>query len=291
MKRIGLIVLLSLAAAAAWAQAPFAGRSFRLAEQGETGPFMTTCAFEIEGTYRWSFSTGESESKRRGTYLARPDASTSVTGHSFGTIEMEYVQEDSDFLGRVSESKGTAAYNYAFAHGVLVLYDDERIRTIWTDGHGHLYQPEYTAEATSELVETLSGGTVRYAAANALPDASLNDFWSEGEPGPGVGSEIVFPFANTQGEKPRAVIVYSGVHRRDDLFEKNARPKEISVYYAPEHSLEASIVLADTSQPQIFLLPGSFEVPGVHLGVDSVYPGSRWEDMCITAVSILAEAW
>jgi hypothetical protein len=113
--------------------------------------------------------------------------------------------------------------------------------------------------------------------------------WAEGAEGNGVGEWLEFLI-----EVPRplhAVFISPGYYKydKDDtLFKANTRPKSVKVTLNGEHEFIAT--LKDAMTEHMMVVTGYPKaVKTVRLTIMDVYPGSKFEDLCISSVSVLAK--
>lgn len=289
MKRVAyLCTVLLLGAATATAQPAFVDRGFVLAELFEVGPFATSAWFGSDGSYTWLFQTGDSTTERRGTF-ATSDVVRRIApfgDHEYGRIRLEYVETVSFDGPPVEPRSVTSDFRYAFANDVLVLYTDDRIVELFADHpEAVLYQVDFNPQASSELTEELASGPVTYSARNVRPDASLADFWAEGVPGSGEGSSLDLSLSD--GSLLERVVVWNGVFRREDLYSRNARVREMVLSQAASR---VTVELPDWREPVVLPLDGWPRTSDVRIDVMSVYPGTQWEDLCLSSIVVLADA-
>lgn len=162
---------------------------------------------------------------------------------------------------------------------------------------------EQKAKASSEL----SSADGRYAAKNILWQ-SREAAWAEGVEGPGIGESItylqrcVYP-GDRQWElftpdNPEPVLnnlyhyseicIVNGYAKSQKTWEENGRVKRFAMYV--EGRLYAYLELEDTIFPQYFTLPAAdIIVPNggtleVRFEIEEVYPGSLYEDTCLTGL-------
>lgn len=131
--------------------------------------------------------------------------------------------------------------------------------------------------ATSELAEA----TVVHSASRIM-DGDKNTAWVEGADGQGYGQSVRFDFNNVY--LVSGIRIRAGYHKNDDIYYKNSRPKEICAEYSDGTS--EIFRLEDAGQiEQILMLPYPVETSMVNLTIESVYPGGKYEDTCISEVS------
>lgn len=162
---------------------------------------------------------------------------------------------------------------------------------------------EQEAEATSELASQ-SG---RYSAGNVLEQSRMAA-WAEGAEGCGIGESITYrqTYAGLLNNKWEAIgpeyrepvidgfiryteiCIVNGYAKNAETWEENGRIKTLLMYV--EDKLYARLELEDTIFPQYFALPeDDIKVLnggrlGVRFEIAEVYPGSVYEDTCLTGL-------
>ncbi len=126
--------------------------------------------------------------------------------------------------------------------------------------------------ASSSLVE----GDLTHSPERML-DGNLSTAWSEGVNGSGIGQSVIVVFSETV--HIQYLVISAGYHKSDDLYHFNARPHTISLRFSDE-SVE-TIELKDVMEEQTFYL-GDKNTTFVQLTIDTIYPGTKWSDTCIT---------
>ncbi len=150
----------------------------------------------------------------------------------------------------------------------------------------------------------------RYAAGN-LGDGDPGTAWVEGVEGQGIGEVVIVPCLDLK--KP--IRIWSGYGKSDALFHANSRPKTVRLciiqgqYGGPTQYgtvwqklvaiAENQVELLDTNSYQEMSVPG-FEADSAYhpsfdrvlpyeyfLGLEvlDVYPGSKYEDTCISDIT------
>ncbi len=136
--------------------------------------------------------------------------------------------------------------------------------------------------------------------AQALVDKDPATAWADGARGDGVGEVVLAPVRT--GSK---VWVWGGLGHSQKLFEANARPRKVRVWLlVPERSDatqvgsvlqdlkvvgKREVELKDLNDYQELPLPTALSLPAdseavVALEILSVYPGKRYQDLCISEV-------
>jgi len=152
-----------------------------------------------------------------------------------------------------------------------------------------------------------------YSAAS-LADDNPRTAWIEGVEGPGVGEVVI-----ARVPAARGLGIRSGFQRSPELFARNARPRRVRVWLLAAASMDASeldeiyedvralasieVELADRMGWQPLPLPSAHAEPTARPGrasdkagrtawfvavqILSAYPGSRWEDCCISDIGMI----
>lgn len=111
--------------------------------------------------------------------------------------------------------------------------------------------------------------------------------WSEGATGSGVGEWL--EFTPKKASRMTGIRIAGGYqdYNRAELFTNNARPKTIELILNDEHRQTLSFL--DEPDSVLFWIDGySKPVESCKLIITAVYPGSRFEDLCLTQVSLLS---
>lgn len=146
----------------------------------------------------------------------------------------------------------------------------------WSMAHSN-----YKVKASSILPPD---GQNKYDAEN-IRDRSDDKFWSEGAPGPGTGEWLEL---TPEVPKPlTAISLLPGCWKSAELFAANARPKKVLVELNGEH--RQTIEIPDAMK--VFEMPVlNYDKPvkTVRLTFEEVWPGKRFEDLCVTNVMLHA---
>ncbi len=130
--------------------------------------------------------------------------------------------------------------------------------------------------ASSELAEA---NTIHFAARTM--DGDKNTAWVEGAAGQGEGQFIQFSFNNTY--LVNGIRIRAGYQKNDDIYYKNSRPRRIRIEFSDGRS--EAFELADGSrEEQVLTFAEPTETETVSLIIESVYPGVKYEDTCISEV-------
>lgn len=140
----------------------------------------------------------------------------------------------------------------------------------------------YDAHASSELADPH-----HTYAPSRLAAPSLETAWCEGAEGNGVGEWIELNLANPFVAKEGFVLeILPGYVKNNALYLSNGRPQELAIAIN-DTLLDAPIKLADESKIQSYRLNWSGKpVKSIRLKILSVYPGTQYQDTCITDIAI-----
>lgn len=127
---------------------------------------------------------------------------------------------------------------------------------------------------------TFTGDGVSHDVYNLL-DGDEETNWTEGVSGQGIGEYVEFTF--DQEYTLKTISIQSGVAYRDDLFEKNSRPHIITLMLSNGSSIDHA--LEDTSIPQTLTFEKPVNTSSLRIIIKSVYPGSKWDETAISAIS------
>lgn len=125
--------------------------------------------------------------------------------------------------------------------------------------------------------------TADYGASN-LTDDKRETAWNEGAPGAGEGEWVKFS-ANTP-QRVTSVSIMGGFPKLykdgSDVYQKNPRPREITISY--DGGSQKFTMQDSRGEFQTFTLSKPVDTTWVTITIDSVYPGSKYDDCCIAEV-------
>jgi hypothetical protein len=183
------------------------------------------------------------------------------------------------------------------------------------DVYGDIDEGDDSFPEASDYSWKYSEWTSTYGAVN-LSDHSPATAWAEGESGPGIGEVVIASLDKLQrGKKIR---IWPGYGKSQALYLANNRPREVKLYllettcyaatpccglYTDLHVvLSWTHVLADKNNYQEVSVPEPFPVrqatatkeppcdyePSYFIAIEilSVYKGTRYDDTCISEVSV-----
>ena len=122
-----------------------------------------------------------------------------------------------------------------------------------------------------------------------LFDDDTDTAWVEGVPGQGIGQWIVVAFDRLRLVK--SIEVTNGYAKDHLVFQKNSRVKDIKVEFSGRDEPQY-FKLKDSETPQPVPLPDDapLKVYWVKFTIESVYPGTKWEDTAISELRIVSES-
>ncbi len=144
----------------------------------------------------------------------------------------------------------------------------------WTMAHSN-----YHVKASSTLPPD---GDFKYDAEN-IRRFWTDDWWCEGAKGPGIGEWL-----ELQPIVPKpitAISMHPGCGKSDALFEANARPRKVLVELNGDHRFTVEV----PNSKEEFEFPVSNytkPVKKLRLTFQEVWPGKRFEDLCISGVRL-----
>ncbi|WP_165249438.1 discoidin domain-containing protein [Adlercreutzia sp. ZJ141] len=158
--------------------------------------------------------------------------------------------------GNVAVSSGSGAVNYGYS------------------GMTH-------ASATSYLMHDNGNNTSTYYPSNAI-DGTLQYCWAESSGENGSGQSITL--SADQVQTIAGMVISSGYQKSSAVYYDNARPQSIGVYadgnYVGSYNLSDAGITTQTI---------TFETPvnatSITVSIESVYPGKRYNDCCISEIS------
>lgn len=149
------------------------------------------------------------------------------------------------------------------------------------------------AQECAYLGATENFNSIAYCVSSVLPSEGGNDYgpdnlfdidpstaWCEGARGNGVGEVITL---RIDGGGPfRRFLIENGYGKSERIFSRNARPKTIEI--RTDTGVSFRHVLEDRSNERWVELPGPDEYKVLQIRVIDVYPGTHYEDMCISTI-------
>lgn len=135
-----------------------------------------------------------------------------------------------------------------------------------------------TSYSASSALSASQYGT--YVAAN-LDDDALDTAWVEGVSGSGVGQSVKMSDPSGKKVAVSEIELVAGYVKSEDIYYKNARPKQVSVL-ADTGEVLAQVTLADSyGAVQSITFPAT-STSSLALRIDSIYEGNKYEDCAIS---------
>jgi len=146
--------------------------------------------------------------------------------------------------------------------------------------------------ATAQSVEWTASSTLapqgktHYDAAN-LGNGDNSNTWCEGVNGHGIGERVnakVTGFANSH---VKSLVIVNGFARNQTTWKNNSRIKTLRLYVGDRHLSDFNV--SDNIKAQTIKLPETLPLSTNKLDLSfeimEVYPGGKYDDLCITGIS------
>lgn len=138
---------------------------------------------------------------------------------------------------------------------------------------------EHLTGGTLSVSSQLTGKSGTVYGAEFLNDGDTSTPWEEGVEGDGIGEQITYE--PESGTKLQVIRIYPGNGRSDKAFQENNRPKTITLEIDGK---KQTLNFDDAGHFYTFSSKKPVTAKQVKLIIDSVYPGSKWQDTCISEV-------
>ncbi len=148
------------------------------------------------------------------------------------------------------------------------------------------------ASATSFLRNNWNKYQENYHPSYVLDD-DPKTAWVEGAEGDGVGESLTLPLSSLASARAVRLVIFNGYQKSPALLAANAAPKQLTVTVrgpAGTPSATQQLTLERKMGPQSFDIPVKGGVAEVVLTVDSVHPGSKYRDTCISDVRVFVDS-
>lgn len=126
-------------------------------------------------------------------------------------------------------------------------------------------------------------GRFEYGPRNLIAPPAEGWAWCEGQPGHGEGVQLTLSWS-PRGLPWRTLRIANGYQRTDKTFRDNARVRDLRIRMDDGASL--TVRLRDQSGIQTIRLPDWTESARTEFTILSVYPGARYQDTCLTTLSV-----
>jgi hypothetical protein len=152
-----------------------------------------------------------------------------------------------------------------------------------------LYSEE--AQASSFLKSNWNKYEENYHPSYVLDD-DPKTAWVEGAEGDGIGESLTIPVSDLRSARAIRLVIFNGYQKSPALLSANAAPKQLTVTVQSPGGTSAKqqLTLERKMGPQSFDIPVSGGVTEVVLTLDSVHPGSKYRDTCISDVQVFVDS-
>ena len=141
-----------------------------------------------------------------------------------------------------------------------------------------IYMGDVTeVSASSSLFEN----NITYEA-GFMTDGDASTAWIEGASAQGAGESVTLRFNSSY--KVTGFNIHAGYHESKSIYRKYSRPKRIYVEFSDGSG--ESFVLKDKFKEQNIQLSHPVDTQYVTITVESVYPGSEFENMAISEIEM-----
>lgn len=244
---------------------------------------QTTFVLQDKDSFKWKTESGD--------YTIIKEGSFYYTKDDFGDIISLNYEETTYDYGETTKSYGELNLYYVFQNDILILYHHENIIAVLSSTDSHLIK-ESDGQASTSLIEILSGNKVFYIPENLRYTSSLKEFWAEADENDGVGQKLSFDIYDIDSGKGnatnvRSIVIFNGVFYDDALHYSNNRAKKLKIQ--SDNKIATEITIKDIRKPQVFKLNNWNELKKITITIQSVYKGSKWNDLCINKIIFLGE--
>jgi|GEM_PF-4320984 len=220
------------------------------------------------------------------------------------------VELEGQTLLEAAEDFGAGSWLYAFyagGYGIEPSENPERTKNVGYDTWLQYYAPYSAAEycgwgqawlqaeywlepypsfvnatASSELDEKNLGLD---HSAKMVYDGTLENAWCEGVDGCGEGECVTVEFDDRY--VVRAIEIYAGYHKSEELYYKNSRPREIMLVFDGPDGIETEThELSDVFSSQFIVFERLHYCTSITIFVQSVYRGTTYDDTLISELYV-----
>ncbi|MCL2260813.1 MAG: fibrobacter succinogenes major paralogous domain-containing protein [Fibromonadales bacterium] len=146
--------------------------------------------------------------------------------------------------------------------------------------------------ATAQSVEWTASSTLapqgktRYDAAN-LGNGDNSNTWCEGVKGQGIGERVNAKITGFANSHVKSLVIVNGFARNQTTWQNNSRIKKLRLHVGDRHLSDFNV--SDNIKPQTINLPETLPLSTNKLDLSfeimEVYPGSKYDDLCVTGIS------
>ncbi|HEX5749361.1 MAG TPA: hypothetical protein VFZ09_24245 [Archangium sp.] len=148
------------------------------------------------------------------------------------------------------------------------------------------------ATATSFLKSNWNKYEENYHPSYVLDD-DVKTAWVEGAEGDGIGESLTIPVSALKSARAIRLVVFNGYQKSKALLSANSAPRQLTVTVrgpGGQESAKTQLTLERKMGPQSFDIPVTGAVADVVLTVDSVHPGSKYKDTCVSDVQVFVDS-
>jgi|GEM_PF-1278901 len=154
--------------------------------------------------------------------------------------------------------------------------------------------------AIAALALTVAAQPIEWTASSTLAPQGKNRYnvtnlqstdpslaWCEGVKGQGIGERVNAKIIASDSAHIKSLVIVNGYAKDQTTWQNNSRIKTLRLYVGGKHL--SDLHLSDSIKPQIIQLPESIAVKGdnqldLSFEIAEVYPGSKFEDACMTSI-------
>lgn len=168
---------------------------------------------------------------------------------------------------------------------------EERLETEAETEEGIESEPQVSSHALTKAFDSLTAsstlqpsGSITYFPKNVM-DGKPETSWTEGATGHGVGEWI--KLESGQDQVVTGINIMAGYAKNDQIYQQNNRIKTLKVECSDGTSKVFTLEdLADYTAYQDLKFDSPVQTKSIKLTIIDVYPGSKYEDTCISEISL-----
>ncbi|WPB80233.1 hypothetical protein KYC5002_13960 [Archangium violaceum] len=148
------------------------------------------------------------------------------------------------------------------------------------------------ASATSFLKSNWNKYEENYHPSYVLDD-DPKTAWVEGTEGDGIGESLTIPVSALKSARAIRLVIFNGYQKSKALLNANSAPRQLTVTVrgpGGQESAKTQLTLERKLGPQSFDIPVTGAVADVVLIIDSVHPGSKYKDTCVSDVQVFVDS-
>ncbi|OJT23220.1 hypothetical protein BO221_20350 [Archangium sp. Cb G35] len=148
------------------------------------------------------------------------------------------------------------------------------------------------ASATSFLKSNWNKYEENYHPSYVLDD-DPKTAWVEGTEGDGISESLTIPVSDLKSARAIRLVIFNGYQKSKALLNANSAPRQLTVTVrgpGGQESAKTQLTLERKMGPQSFDIPVTGAVADVVLLIDSVHPGSKYKDTCVSDVQVFVDS-